>query len=118
MTSIEQLAYAALNGDALQLRSLIQDWLTENAPISACSPPANSDLTIRVIAAGLVELLAERRHEPAPTWTQTIGHLDQPLFLVKSALTMPRLRELCFRESPSVLKRRNLFAPPTFLEMA
>jgi hypothetical protein len=113
---MEQLAEAALAGDALRLRSLTQDFLSQTARLADTPRPLSSDPLLCVIAAGLIELLAERRHEPAPTWAAQIGATHPPLYLVKSAHHMPRLRRLCESESPAPLRHRNLFAPPTFLE--
>jgi hypothetical protein len=118
MVRIEQLAEAALTGDALTLRSLTQDWLAENRRIADCLPPLSSDPTILSVAAGLAELFADRRLELPPHWAAKIEPVHPPLYLVKAAKTMPRLRRLCETESPSALKRRNLLAPPTFLEFA
>jgi hypothetical protein len=118
MARIEQIAQAARDGDALMLRSHVQDWLRENPRFVDCLAPATSDATLLAIAASIVELLAQRRQQPPPAWTEDIAPADHPLYLVKSALTMPRLRRLCESESPAPLRRRNLFAPPTFLEFA
>lgn len=107
---------AARAGDALQLRSLIQDWLAENPCLAMCPKPELTDSTLLAISAGIVELLAQRRGEPAPAWAKDVGPSDHPVYLLKSAETMPRLRHLCETESPLPLRRRNLFAPPTFLE--
>jgi hypothetical protein len=118
MVHIEELAEAALAGDALRLRSLAHDWLRENPRIFDVAPPESSNPTIRVISAALVELLADRSHQPPPGWVHGIGSAESPLYLLKSAVTMPRLRKLCETESPWPLRRRNLFAPPTFLDFA
>jgi hypothetical protein len=118
MVRIEELAEAALAGDALCLRSLAQDWLRENPRIADADPPSSSDPLLRVIAAALVELFAERTRQAPPGWARTIGSAKSPMYLVKSARTMPRLRRLCETESPAPLRRRNLLAPPTFLEFA
>ena len=55
MVRIDDLAEAALTGDALRLRSLAQDWLGENPSITRSAPPQSSDPTLRAIAAGLAE---------------------------------------------------------------
>lgn len=67
------------------------------------------------VAAGLLELLAERSGQSPPPWTSSIPANVEPLFLVCHAAKMPRLRQMCETESPPVLHRRNLFAPPNFL---
>ena len=119
MVRPEHLAEAALSGDALRLRSLVQDWLAENpSAVDAAPPPPSADPTVRAVAAALVELLAQRRRQPPPAWTAAIGAAPRPVHLVKSAATMPRLRKLCETESPPPLRSRNLFAPPAFLDFA
>ena len=116
MVPIDELAEAALAGDALRLRSLTQDWLAEQRPMSRCAAPVSSDPTVRAIAAGLVEMLAERRNETPPSWTHQIEAAPQPTYLVKAARTMRRLRTICETESPPPLRRRNLLAPANFLQ--
>jgi hypothetical protein len=118
MIKIDDLANAAIAGQALQLRSLAQEWLSQCPEIASSPEPISSDARVRAVAAGLVGLFAERRHQSEPAWASAVAPLDEPLFLVRSAERMPRLRELCRRESPAPLRRRNLFAPPTFLEFA
>ncbi len=118
MVRIDDIAVAALHADGLHLRSLVQDWLTENVEIGACLPPVSGDIKLESIAAGLVELFALRRKQTPPLWASKICHAHEPIYLVKSVATMPRLRQLCADESPEPLRRRNLFAPPTFLEYA
>ena len=118
MVQTDQLAEAALAGDALYLRALVQDWLRENPDLARCAPPRSSDATIRAVAAGLVELLAQRRHSSPPSWTHAVGAAPLPIFLVRAATTMKYMRRLCETESPEPLRRRNLLAPPTFLEFA
>jgi hypothetical protein len=118
MASIDNMANAALAMDALKLRSLTADWLEENKIIANVKAPASTDPTIRAIAAGLVEMLAERRGEAAPAWTSKIDAAPRPVLLVRAALTMRRLRHLCEIESPLPLRKRNLFAPPTYLQSA
>lgn len=118
MVNLDDLAVAARDGDTLRLRSLTQDWLRENTDISRCPPPGTVDDTLRAISAGLVELLAERRREPPPSWTERVTAARRPVYLVKSAATLRRMRQLCETESPLPLRRRNVFAPPTFLEFA
>jgi hypothetical protein len=47
-----------------------------------------------------------------------IGAAPHPIHLVKAAQNMRHLRELCATQSPLPLRKRNLFAPRTFLEFA
>src|SRR5271168_2255571 len=98
MVRPEQLAEAALGGDALGLRALAQDWLLENPLITESSPPTSTDADVLATAAGLVELLALRAHQQPPPWTARVGSVSHPVFLVKAARTMRRLRQACEKE--------------------
>lgn len=118
MVLIEQMARAALAGDALGLRSLTQDWLRENPRIHSALPPMTQEFELRVVAAALVELLAERSAQQPPHWTAEIGALREPVFLLKSAATLRRLRQQCETESPAPLRRRGLYAPANYLSFA
>jgi len=116
MVRIEQLAVAAVQRDAVALRSLAQDLLRENVLIKEVLSPDSNDPVIRAIAASLVELFADQRRELPPPWAAEVAALDRPVFLVEAVATMPRLRRLCETESPAPLRRRNLLAPPNFLQ--
>jgi hypothetical protein len=118
MVRLEELAQAALSGDALELRSLTQAWLQENPRLDFCPIPQTTDREILTVAAALVELFAARAGQPAPDWSEGIGPLSAPRFLLRAASTMKRLRQLCEDESPAPLRRRNLFAPADFLRFA
>jgi hypothetical protein len=118
MVRIDDLASTALAADALKLRSLAMDWLSENQAIGECAPPDSSDQAIRAVAAALVEMFAERRNERPPLWTSEISAVAEPIYLLQAASTMRRLRALCESQSPAPLRKRNIFAPPTFLEFA
>jgi hypothetical protein len=118
MALIDEIAQAARDADAMRLRSLTQDYLTSGAAVADLAMPSSSDITLRAIAASLAELFAERRHEPPPPWAQAIGPAPSPIYLLRAAKSLRRLRALCEKASPSPLRRRNLFAPPTFLEFA
>jgi hypothetical protein len=71
-----------------------------------------------VISAALVELLAERQGQNPPAWTQEIGALSEPFFMLEAASSMKRLRMLCETQSPEPMRKRRLYAPPHFLEFA
>ena len=118
MATLEQLALAALSGDALGVRSLAQDWLRENPRLANAPRPASESPDVLALSAALVELFAERAGQPAPAWTRDIGGVAEPRFLVRAAMTMRRLRRACELESPPPLRRRNLFAPADYLSFA
>lgn len=118
MVTIEQLAEAALNGESLLLRSLTQDLLREHPSLSEYPKPETNDSRILAAAASLVELLASRLHQSPPSWTQDVGPLPEPIYLLKAAAGMKRLCTLCETEAPEPLRKRGFYAPPNFLEFA
>jgi len=118
MVTIEQLAEAALNGESLLLRSLTQDLLREQPSLSEYPKPLISDSQLLAAAASLAELLALRLGQTPPPWTKDVGALPEPIYLLKAAANMKRLRALCEAESPEPLHKRGFYAPPNFLEFA
>lgn len=118
MDQIEQLARAALEGDHLKLRSLVQDLTRAKIDFSLVPRPSAHDTLLLAITASLVELPADRTHQTPPTWTREIGPLKEPFFMLASAATMKRLRTLCETQSPEPMRKRLLYAPPHFLEFA
>lgn len=118
MATLDQLAEAALQHDALAVRSLAMDLLQQHARLADLPQPASGDRRVHVVAAALIELLALRRHEPPPAWTACVEGLNEPFHLLESASLMPRLREMCERESPEPLRCRKLYAPADDLTFA
>lgn len=118
MVRLEDIAQAAIAGEALRVRSLAQDWLREHPRLADVGPPEASDPAVQAVAAGIVELLALRRAEPPPAWAATVPALQQPLFLLRYAAHMPHLRRLCESEAPEPLRRRRIYAPPDYLSAA
>ncbi len=118
MVTIEQLAAAALAGESLLLRSLTQDLLREQPRLSAVPKPQTEDTRLLAAAASLVELLALRLQQAPPAWTAEVGALPEPIYLLKAAASMQRLRVLCETAAPEPLRKRGFYAPPNFLEFA
>jgi len=118
MELIEQLAQAALKRDSLLLRSLVQDWGRSGRSASELGRPQTQDAMLLAVSAALAELLAERQGQKAPAWTQEIGALSEPFFMLEAASSMKRLRVLCETQSPEPMRKRRLYAPPHFLEFA
>jgi hypothetical protein len=79
--------------------------------------PQTNDSRILAAAASLVELLASRLHQTPPPWTKDVGALPEPIYLLKAAASMKRLRELCETEAPEPLRKRGERARPTFLNL-
>jgi len=115
MTTIEQIGKAALNGDAIFVRALTQDLLSLYPVLAEVPKPESSDLELLAVSAAIIELLSLRRGENPPTWTQAIGALEKPVFLLRAATKMPRLREMCQDAAPYPLRRRRIYAPPDYL---
>ncbi len=118
MEKLEALARAVLDNDGLLLRSLCQDFVRETPLLQNCRRPETNDEQVLAASASILELLALRARQSPPKWTQEIGPLAQPVYLVPSALSMKRLRALCENESPEPLRKRGFYAPPNFLEFA
>jgi hypothetical protein len=118
LISIEQLAEAAIGGEALLLRSLTQDLLRERPKLRDVPRPGTIDFTTLAAAASLLELLAERMQQEPPAWTLEVGALPEPIHLLKASATMKHLRELCEQQAPLPLRKRGFYAPPNFLESA
>lgn len=118
MNKVDFFVQAALDGDALKLRSLCQDLLHENQKLQDCPAPTTDDRLKMAIAASLLELLAVRTGQEPPIWTKAVEGLTRPIYLLKSVEKMPRLRKLCESESPEPLRKRGLLAPPNFLSFA
>lgn len=118
MVTIDELAEVAVSGDALRLRSIAQDWLRDNDHFGDISRPKTTDPTRLAVAAGLVEMFAERAGQTAPNWTDDVPSAPAALFLLREAGTMKRLRKLCEEQAPLPLRRRRIYAPPTFLTFA
>jgi hypothetical protein len=116
MAQIEQVAKAVLARDGLKARSLTQDFFRERAKLADIPKPKVADEQVLVMTAALLELFASRMKQEAPPWTAEVGPLSEPIFLLKAAERMQRLRRLCETEAPEPLKKRRLYAPPNYLE--
>ena len=114
MVRVEDIATAALAYDALEVRSLLQDWVRERPDWPRLALPSSTDQRVLAVAAAFVELLAERAGSLAPPWTRSIGPVDSPLHLVRAALTMTRTRLRIEAETPHAFRSRNLFAPASY----
>jgi hypothetical protein len=115
---LNELARAALDRRSLELRELVLELFSTYPDLETISPSSFESSRHRIVAAALLELLAERRGQQSPQWLQTTDQLPEPFFLLESAQKMPRLRQLCQLESPAALKKYGLLAPPHFLEFA
>ena len=118
MTTIEQIAKAVLHDDNLATRVLVQEFLRVQPVLANIPRPETDEPALLIVAAALLDLFSLRTQQPAPEWTRQVGPLEEPLYLVKSAVHMRRLRDLCRDAAPEPLRRRRLYAPPDYLAFA
>lgn len=118
MATIERIGIAILQDDSLLARALVQEFLHSQPFLAEINQPETTDPVLLAVAASLLELFALRTHQSAPAWTQQIGPVEQPIYLLKAAAHMRRLRDLCHDAGPEPLRRRRLYAPPDYLAFA
>src|SRR5436190_995050 len=95
MVTLDQLAEAVLQRNSLLARSLAQDFLRETETLSEVPLPNANDVRLLATAAAIIELFAAQRNQAPPHWTQGVGPLAEPVFLVEAAERMKHLRTLC-----------------------
>jgi hypothetical protein len=115
---IQTLIEALMSFDVLKARQWVADAMRTPISWSEVARPAGLDAEQLAVAAGVVELLAERFGQQSPSWTVEVGESPKRIYLVRSAQSMPRLRQLCEEEGPEPLRRRQIMAPPEFLTVA
>lgn len=115
---LPDLVRALLSFDALAARQWVADSLREGLVWASIPVPTDLDPVGLGVAAGVAELLAGRAGQRPPSWASAVEVAPTPVFLVKAARTMPRLRQLCEQEGPEPLRRRRIWAPPDFLTVA
>jgi len=117
MTPLEKIAARILAKNPFEVRSLVQDYLRRGAPVGSERAPDSNDPKIRAVTAAIAELIATRTAQQAPTWVDQIGRLPTPVYLVEAVAKSPKMRARVEQESPEPLRKRNVFAPPGYLEM-
>ena len=115
---LRDLVRALLQRDAPVARQWVADAGRESFAWTEVPRPVGWGALELTVAAGVVELLASRAQQPPPSWTATVREAPVPVYLVRAAETMARLRRLCETEGPEPLRRRHIFAPPEFLTIA
>ena len=112
------LVRSLLAFDTLAARQWAADNVREGLLWTSVPAPIGLDPAGLAVAAGIAALLSERIGQVPPPWTQSVERLPVDVYLVKAALTMPRLRKLCEQEGPEPLRRRGILAPPEFMKVA
>jgi hypothetical protein len=115
---LRDLVRALLQHDALEARQWVADAQRTSFAWTEVPRPVGWGALELTVAAGVVELLASRAKQLPPSWTATVREAPVPVYLVRAAETMARLRRLCETEGPEPLRWRRVFAPPEFLTMA
>lgn len=115
---LTDLVKALIHHDMLSARQWVADAMRNNVKWVDIEAPTGMSEIEMAIAAGVVELLAERAGKAAPSWTLHVPASSVPMFLVQSAQTMPRLRQICEQSGPEALRKRHIYAPPDFLTAA
>ena len=116
--NLDDLITALLARDALAARQWMADATRSAFDWSRVLKPEGLDPFGGAVAAGVVEMMAERTHVHPPNWTALVPAAPSILFLVSASESMPRLRRSCQEEGPWPLRKRSIFAPPEFLTMA
>jgi hypothetical protein len=117
MTPLERIATQILAKNPFEVRSLVQDYLRRGAPLGSERAPDSEDPKIRAVTAAIAELIATRTAQQAPAWANQIGRLPMPIYLVEAATKSPKMRARVEQESPEPLRKRNVFAPSSYLEI-
>ena len=108
------LVLAALGGEDLRVRQWVKSAARLKLDFSQLSAPADLAPDEFAVAAGMVELLAQRSGQRAPQWAREAGGSSRPVYLVPSAAKVRRWAEL----TPAPLKSRNVFATPDYLDFS
>ena len=115
---LRDLVVSLLGREALAARQWIADASRHGFEWDRVPEPEGLDPLALAVAAGVVEMMAERLAVAPPAWTAGVPAAPQRLYLVRAAEVMPRLRRLCEEEGPEPLRRRGLLAPPDYLTAA
>jgi hypothetical protein len=106
------LVLAALNGEDLRVRQWVKRAARLKLDYSLLPAPEGLTPDQLAVAAGMVELLAQRSGQSSPAWTRDAGCASHAVYLVPSAARVRRWAE----QTPAPLKSRNVFATPDYLD--
>lgn len=115
---LRELVDSLMSLDALRARQWVADAGAEPVVWTEMACPNGLNDEELAVAAGVVEMLAERTGQEPPDWTSAVSQSPTTIYLVRWAETMPHLRRLCEQEGPEPLRRRRVMAPPEFLTIA
>ncbi len=69
------------------------------------------------VAAGIIEMLAERFNQKPPEWTFNVKECSNEIVLCKYINKSEKLKTLCKLKGPESLKKRNILAYPDYLNV-
>lgn len=115
---LSALVRALLAYDALAVRQWVADATRAHLDWRCMPAPEDLGPAGMAVAAGVAEVLASRAGQSPPAWTARVVAAPEPIFLVRAAAEMPRLRRSCEENGPEPLRRRGVYAPPEFLTAA
>ena len=115
---LRDLVEALLARDPMRARQWADDAAHEGMIWTDVPRPVGWSALEGAVAAGVAELFASRAHQAPPLWTAGVGRAPEPVYLVRAAERMPRLRQSCETEGPEPLRVRRIYAPPEFLTAA
>lgn len=115
---LRDLVDAILAGDLLTARQWVADARRERFHWESLQCPRDFDARELIVAAAIVELLADRAGVRPPEWTSTVGAEHEPIILDPGLEQMPRSLAQAKAFSPEPFRKRNLVALPDFLDVA
>ena len=115
---LRDLVEAILLGDLLRARQWVADAHRERIDWRVLTPPDGANSRAVIVAAAVVELLADRAGVAPPAWAAAVGGTEEPLVLDPGLEQMPRSLAFAQHHGPSPFRRRNLVALPDFLRVA
>jgi hypothetical protein len=114
---LSDIVRVVLAGDLLAARQWVTDAKRSGLNWERLPEPAADGVELAV-AAGLVELFAERDGTKPPDWTANVGAQAELMVIDPGLENMPRSFAHAKAHGPAPLRRRNLVAPPDFLDVA
>ena len=115
---LRDLVLAVLRIDMLTARQWIADARRAGFRWAESCRPVDLDARELAVAAALVGLMAEREKVSTPEWVASVPPAIKDVWLVPSALKMPRLRRDIEANCPAPLRRKHVYATENFLTIA
>ncbi len=114
--SPRDLGAAALRGDDLAARQIVKDakregFSWEQAP----EPDPSRSPRERAVYAALVDSWCGRSGVRSPPWLGAVAPAPEPVYLMGK--TSKFVRRACEERAPEVLRKRNVYALPEYLDV-